>query len=185
VQIQKRQIWLNNHKPLKNEQWDLRFGWQWPPKVVLRNWHSVVQWTTGNILKAPAASNTMMDYYEDRKFFWNTGNEPWTTLGNIPQKRSKVCWISKTVIFQLLSMMLKRERERERERERTFKHSHSIVPCGYDNTGLTENSSCLFDTLNAYMQHPQCSVRYLWFLLCQQEQYIPTCNKNRTLPVQQ
>ena len=77
----------------------------------------------------------------------------------------KVCWISKTVIFQLLSMMLINKQKREHSNIR-----HSIVPCGYDDTGLTGYSSCLFDTLSAYMQHSQCSVSYLWFLLCQQAQ---------------
>ena len=39
-----------------------------------------------NILKAPTASNSRMDYEEDRGFFWNNGNELQTTLCNIPQK---------------------------------------------------------------------------------------------------
>ena len=39
-----------------------------------------------NILKAPNASNSRMDYDEDGGFFWNTGNELQTTLCNIPQK---------------------------------------------------------------------------------------------------
>jgi len=30
---------------------------------------------TGNILKAPATSNSKMDYDEDRRSFWNTDNE--------------------------------------------------------------------------------------------------------------
>jgi hypothetical protein len=113
-------------------------------KINSQNWHSVVWWITANILKTSAASNSRMDYGWRQE----VPLEHWQSAINYtllhPPKIVKVCWKGKTVIFQLLSVMLiNKQREHSNIR-------HSIIPCFYDNTGLTGNSSCLFDTFNAY-----------------------------------